>query len=311
MQSIDELRSNLATYEAQKAQVEELLAQDSDNAEFQELNTSLAEVVDLTRDLLQEALQGSTALSDLPPSLPPGGEGGIQYGQPRAAPIVVETSAPAVSSFLPPQVAQQIRAAQQKAALQGDAPAAWGIGARCQAVWSGDGEWYNATITGVSAAGNFVVSFDEDAGGIEEVVRGSVRQSLDDGSAYRGVSAPARNKVDHNMEITEMPQWLEILPEDDEKTKIKKKKLQKSHKSKMRFAKLDKETKDRQQTWNSFQKGKVSKKKPAGFIGTKKTSMFSVPEGIGGKVGVTGSGREMTEAPTRGRHDFVGFQRAT
>jgi hypothetical protein len=53
-------------------QVEELLAQDSDNAEFQELNTSLAEVVDLTRDLLQEALQGSTALSDLPPSLPPG-----------------------------------------------------------------------------------------------------------------------------------------------------------------------------------------------------------------------------------------------
>lgn len=37
-----------------------------------------------------------------------------------------------------------------------------------QAVWSGDGEWYNASITGVSAANNFVVLFDED-GGIEEV----------------------------------------------------------------------------------------------------------------------------------------------
>ena len=61
-----------------------------------------------------------------------------------------------------------------------------------------------------------------------------------------------------------LPQWLEILPEDDEKTKTKKKKLQKAHKSKMRFAKLDKETKERQSSWQNFQKGKVAKKKPAG-----------------------------------------------
>lgn len=38
-------------------------------------------------------------------------------------------------------------------------------------------------------------------------------------------------------------QWLAIQPEDDEKTKAKKKKLLKSYKSKMRFAKLDQETK--------------------------------------------------------------------
>lgn len=38
-----------------------------------------------------------------------------------------------------------------------------------------------------------------------QVVRGSVRQSVEDGSSYRGVSAPARNKVDHDLEITEMP----------------------------------------------------------------------------------------------------------
>ena len=35
-------------------------------------------------------------------------------------------------------------------------------------IWSGDGEWYAASIIGVSAAGSFVVSFDED-GGTEEV----------------------------------------------------------------------------------------------------------------------------------------------
>ena len=65
-------------------------------------------------------------------------------------------------------MAQQIRAAQQKAALSGQAPLAWAIGARCQAVWSGDGGWYNGTVSGVSVNDRFIVTFDED-GGVEEV----------------------------------------------------------------------------------------------------------------------------------------------
>ena len=61
-------------------------------------------------------------------------DGAAAAAQPAAAPVAVQTAAPAVSSFLPPQVAQQIRAAQQKAALVGQAPANWAIGARVQAV---------------------------------------------------------------------------------------------------------------------------------------------------------------------------------
>lgn len=55
-----------------RSQVEELLAQDSQNEEFQELNASLAEVVELTRDLLLEALQGASSSSGLPPELQSG-----------------------------------------------------------------------------------------------------------------------------------------------------------------------------------------------------------------------------------------------
>ena len=62
---------------------------------------------------------------------------------------------------LPMQVAEQIRAAQQKAALSGQAPAAWAIGARCEALYAGDGQWYSATVKGVTGVGNFLVSFDE------------------------------------------------------------------------------------------------------------------------------------------------------
>ena len=57
------------------------------------------------------------------------------------------------------QVAQQIRAAQQKAALAGQAPPAWAIGAACHAVSALDGDWRSAVVKGISAAGNFVVAF--------------------------------------------------------------------------------------------------------------------------------------------------------
>lgn len=42
-----------------------------------------------------------------------------------------------------------------------------------------------------------------------------------------------------------------------------------------------------------------------GFLSsTKKGSIFSVPDGPGGKVGVVGSGKKMTENPTFVKHDY-------
>ena len=56
-------------------------------------------------------------------------------------------------------------------------------------------------------------------------------------------------------------QYMEITDKDDEKSKAKKRKLQKSWKSNQRFAKKDAETQKRQQSWMDFKKGKGSKKK--------------------------------------------------
>lgn len=54
---------------------------------------------------------------------------------------------------------------------------------------------------------------------------------------------------------------MEITDKDDEKSKVKKRKLQKSWKSNQRFAKKDAETQKRQQSWMDFKKGKGSKHK--------------------------------------------------
>lgn len=132
---------------------------------------------------------------------------------PRASATAPEPSTSAVitapslqlPSILPPQVAEQIRSAQQRAALQNQAPAAWAIGARCQAVFSGDGEWYNASVSGVTTSDNFLITFAE-YGNQEEVHRSNVRPRPDGSEVYRGVSAPKRKAVnDAPAQLEEMP----------------------------------------------------------------------------------------------------------
>jgi Survival motor neuron protein (SMN) len=117
------------------------------------------QVIDLTKDLLKEA----------PAAAPQQAQAakGSRWGEVRPA-AQAPVAAPVLPSILPPQVAQQIRAAQIRAALSGQAPAAWAVGAKCQAIYSADGEFYAATVTAVSPAGNFVVLFDA-YGNSEEV----------------------------------------------------------------------------------------------------------------------------------------------
>jgi len=61
-----------------------------------------------------------------------------------AVPVAAISEAPAVHlpSALPPQVAEQIRVAQQRAALSGQGVKAWAIGAKVDARYSHDGLWY-------------------------------------------------------------------------------------------------------------------------------------------------------------------------
>ncbi len=61
---------------------------------------------------------------------------------PSSSAILTTAPPTLASSLLPASVAEQIRKAQIKAALAGQAPAAWAIGSRCQAVYSADGNYY-------------------------------------------------------------------------------------------------------------------------------------------------------------------------
>lgn len=92
----------------------------------------------------------------------------VGAGAPSAAPKIVTPPQLNLPSILPASVAEQIRRAHIKAALLGQGDPSWAIGAKCQAVYPGDGQSYPAVVTAISTAGNFIVTFDE-YGGNEEV----------------------------------------------------------------------------------------------------------------------------------------------
>jgi survival-of-motor-neuron-related-splicing factor 30 len=109
-----------------------------------------------------------------------------------------------VPSALPASVAEQIRRAQVRAAIMGQADAAWAIGSQCQAVYGADGQWYTATVEAVTPDGKFVVAFEGYADK-EHVDLASIRPLPEVVEIYQGVAAPKRKRVEEQPQVTEVP----------------------------------------------------------------------------------------------------------
>lgn len=83
----------------------------------------------------------------------------------------------------------------------------------------------------------------------------------------------------------EIPAWMRVRPGDSEKTKAAKRKRIHAIKSKQRLQKLEEESRARASSWQAFAKKK----------GPRHESIFRSPEGAAGRVGVSGSGRGLTQ----------------
>jgi hypothetical protein len=104
----------------------------------------LLQVIQLTRELHQAQagaepgelreqhgqLAGPAAAAPAATAATAAGAGGAAAAPPTAA------------SLLPTQMADHILRAQQRAGLTGQGPQAWAVGAKCRAVYSGDGNWW-------------------------------------------------------------------------------------------------------------------------------------------------------------------------
>jgi survival-of-motor-neuron-related-splicing factor 30 len=145
-----------------------LLLQDPENEELSEMYSSLGEVISLTRDLLADAKQQHDAAVAGGGGGGGAGPSGSGAGADLGGAPVAAGGAAAAAAMLPGGVAEQIKRAQQRQALQGHAPAGWAVGAECLAYYATDGQWYPAKVESVTEDGKFVVVY-EGYGNSEEV----------------------------------------------------------------------------------------------------------------------------------------------
>ncbi|CAN6475380.1 unnamed protein product [Victoria cruziana] len=283
--SIDELASNLSTYKEQLHQVRKLLEDDPGNFEYSDMEKELQEVISLTEELLSTAKKSE--LTGLATSID--ADASPDHHQ------VNETS-----SFK--------RAPSTFSRSYERLP----IGSKVQAVWSDDGEWYDATIEAVTANG-YYVSYDgwgnkeevdpdnirpRQEGNIDALVEAEREAEATKQAIKRKIAQAAGTDVFSRT----LPAKLRIEPDDPEDVKAAKRKKIHAFKSKVRLEQLEVTQNKRQNAWQQFQMTKGQTKKIGFFSGRKRESIFKSPDDPKGKVGVTGSGKGLTEFQKREKH---------
>ncbi|KAJ2931147.1 hypothetical protein H1R20_g5948, partial [Candolleomyces eurysporus] len=174
---------------------------------------------------------------------------------------------------------------KQKAASSSATPThAWSAGDDCLARYSADNQWYPARITFIGgAAENRVYSIVFKGYNSTELVKSTELKPM---SSNYGQNAPSSNKR-------------KLTKEEEDEREKKKKKNEKKVAMKVEKAK---EQAAKQQTWQKF--AKKSEKKGVHIAGVAGTSIFKTPDNPMGRVGVTGSGKGMTEVAGKAKHKF-------
>lgn len=275
--SIEELASNLSMYNEQLEQVRQLLSEDSRNSEYSDMEKELKEVIALTEELLATAKQNSDA--------------GVGAGETVGSPDL--------------EGAWEKMESRNDPIHEGKFP----VGTKVQAVFSDDGEWYDATVEAHTVNGYFV-SYDE-WGNKEEVDPDNVR-AIENNSLLEAerLAEATKNALKRKIEqaagsdfqAKTLPAKLKIDPNDPEDVKIAKRKKIHAFKSKARQEQLEVVQNKKQNAWQQFQTTKAKTKKVGFFTGRKKESIFKSPEDPFGKVGVTGSGKGLTDFQKREKH---------
>ncbi|XP_020518954.1 survival of motor neuron-related-splicing factor 30 isoform X3 [Amborella trichopoda] len=247
--SIDELASNLSTYKDQLHQVRKLLEDDPNNSEYKDMEKELEEVlcllmaflplfqvIVLTEELLVTARQaeatGSGSEIDVDANLDRHKSDGISSLNMESSEISEER--------LP-------------------------IGTKIQAIWSDDGEWYDATIEAITPIGYFV-SYDEwgnkeevDPGSIRPRPEGTVNALLEAEREAEATKQAIKRKIAQAAAAgtdafsRTLPPKLRIEPDDPEDVKAAKRKKIHAFKSKVRFEQLEVTQNKRQNAWQQFQ----------------------------------------------------------
>jgi len=162
-------------------------------------------------------------------------------------------------------------------------------GVKVRAVYVEDGLFYDAVIDSVLEPGLFAVKY----------LKWKKKQRFEV-PAYDIVLRDSGQKIETVPDELQIPESLKYKPSDSEAQKLKKRKQIKRLKSTFRTKKREEEGNQRQKNWLSFVKGHRKKQKTK-----QKESIFASPVEVDGRVGVIGSGKQMTKYLEPSKHLFM------
>lgn len=143
-------------------QVEAALLTDPENSELLKLKQDLEEVIELTRDLIKTQLSEQKKSSYVEPSRSKPETSTATDAEPNQntsnsnSPYLASGSGATAADPYFDEIEAALLAAEQSV----KATKIWKIGDKCQAKWTEDGNYYDATIDGISATGDVNVIFD-------------------------------------------------------------------------------------------------------------------------------------------------------
>lgn len=309
-QSAEELLTKLDTYREQLAQVEEALEQQPDEPSLVKLKNDLTEVIVLTEDLVKYQAAAPAEQEAKPAEPAPTSSSRPQQKSVHTA-LVGRTCEAffeqkwyngeiksvrrddrgierATVDFIGFQNQREYKVTDIKM-LRPPHPAQCQAGTRCQAIFPEDGLWYDCVITEQTEKG-YKITFT-DYGTKVEVKFDQIRitssgKVAEKKRTIKEVATPAGYKI---------PESLVIQKADSEEVIETKKRKITAIKKQQRVDRIEEDSMKKQSSWQKFFNNKASTRSKCGFMsGKPKESIFKVPETLEGKVGVMGSGKEMT-----------------
>lgn len=157
----------LMTLHLSEMQVEAALLTDPENTELLKLKQDLEEVIELTRDLIKSPLEEQKKSAYVEPD-----SSRRHNQQPAAASSSAASTANAAGTSANPDADSDedgaggdddyddVEAALLAAEKSVSGSKAWKVGDKCQAKWTEDGQFYDATIEGITEQGEVMVVFD-------------------------------------------------------------------------------------------------------------------------------------------------------
>ncbi|KAI9493923.1 hypothetical protein BDB00DRAFT_928643 [Zychaea mexicana] len=263
------------SYLYQLEQVELALSKDPENEEFKKLQQDLKELIALTQQLEQQQKKSTTQSPKTPISPQSSSQQGLEKKQGGKSTVTVSPT-PVLKTHQ------------------------FSVGQDVMARWSGDGQFYRATITAIGGADQvFSVSFRgyaetemvkaEDVKALDSKKRQGIFEGVGSSSTAAAAAAAAAE---------------EELQEQQQQEQQEQPPAKRGRKDKSQQKKKVSEVEVKKNAWLNFASGADGKKKKKRMAATpiNKKSIFKTPDNPEGKVGVVGSGRGMTSFQQRGKH---------